>query len=539
MKKISQTLGTFVVGLFFSLNTIAQVNKPSEEIFNWYNRNGSGLKTDEAYKKVANRKSQEVIVAVIDSGIDIEHEDLQGKIWINKNEIAGNGIDDDKNGYIDDIHGWNFLGNAKGETQRYARLEKTRIVAAGNTRFKDVNIANLSSKDKLDYDTYLLCKDEVAKELKEYKGAKEQIGQFIENKAAIEGMIAKSIGNPNYTIADLEKWNPKTDQDKGLKQIGTMLKDGSLEEQLEQVTEMVDYNYNIDYNDREFVGDDATNFTELKYGNADVEGPDALHGTHVGGIIAATRNNGIGVDGVAENVKLMSLRAVPAGDEQDKDIALAIRYAVDNGAMIINMSFGKDFSPNSQEVYQAFVYADAKGVLMIHAAGNDGRNLDDGRNFPTDMFPAQTKPFSNLLTIGASTRFYAQPKFFQSKKKKMNAGKLAADFSNYSQTKVDVFAPGHDIFNTVPQSAYKKLNGTSMASPMVAGVAAFLKSYFPELSMTQVKEAILKSATSYKGKKHTKPGTADKTDFGTLSVTGGIVNLPAAVDYCMALVAKK
>ncbi len=535
MKITARTLAIFPICVLIAGSINAQNNRPSEDIFNWYNGGGSGLKTDAAYKKVATKKSQEVIVAVIDSGIDIEHEDLQGKIWVNAKEIAGNKIDDDKNGYVDDIHGWNFLGNSKGENQRYARLEKTRIVAYGNVRFKDVDAASLSGKDKTDYATYLECKGEVEKEYAEYAGILEQMNQLNENQVMIEAMIGKAIGKADYTIEDLKKWKPADEQSKGLQQIGTMWKDGSMKEQVDQIKEMVEYNYNVDYNDREFIGDNAVDFSDITYGNGDVEGPDALHGTHVGGIIGATRHNKLGVDGVADNIKLMSLRAVPSGDEQDKDIALAVRYAVDNGALVINMSFGKQYSPNSKEVYEAFAYADAKGVLMVHAAGNDGRNLDEGKNFPTSMFPGQTIEFKNMLTIGASTRFYKQPKFYYGKKKKANCAKLAADFSNYSQTLVDVFAPGHDIFNCVPQSDYKKLNGTSMASPMVAGVAAFLKSYFPSLTMTQIKEAILKSATSYKGTNHVKPGKTEKTDFGTLSTTGSIVNIEAAVDYCMKL----
>jgi subtilisin family serine protease len=228
----------------------------------------------------------------------------------------------------------------------------------------------------------------------------------------------------------------------------------------------------------------------------------------------------LGGDGVADNVVLMSLRAVPDGDEQDKDIALAIRYAVDNGAQVINMSFGKGYSPFQKEVYEAMKYADSKGVLLVHAAGNDAANLDKDDNFPTSMYSFQTEKLPLYLTIGASTR---------------NAkGKLAADFSNYGQTKVDVFAPGHDIWNAVPQSAYKKLNGTSMAAPMVSGVAALLKSYFPALTMNEITTIMLKSATPYKGKMNTLPGAEENVDFAKLSVTGAVINVEAAVKMCLA-----
>ena len=295
----------------------------------------------------------------------------------------------------------------------------------------------------------------------------------------------------------------------------------SIQEGLDHFDASINYQLNPDYNDREFIGDNPDDFNDVHYGTNDVEGPDALHGTHVGGIIGAVRGNGLGGDGVAENVKLMSVRAVPDGDEADKDIALAIRYAVDNGASVINMSFGKAYSPHQKEVYEALAYADSKDVLLVHAAGNDAADVDATPNYPTSSYSFQKAQLGRYLTIGASTRNAKQA--------------LPAVFSNYGQTKVDVFAPGFEIYSTVPQSEYKNLQGTSMAAPMVAGVAALLKSYFPTLSMLEIKEAILSSAKSFKGTKQNKPGSEELVDFATLSVTGGVVDLPAAVKKCMAI----
>jgi len=292
-------------------------------------------------------------------------------------------------------------------------------------------------------------------------------------------------------------------------------------EQKKQITDMLDFHLNTEFDEREIIGDKPKDFSDIDYGNNDVEGPDALHGTHVGGIIGAIRGNKLGGDGVADNVKLMVLRAVPNGDENDKDIALSVRYAVDNGAKIINMSFGKSYSPNQKEVYEAFKYADSKGVLLVHAAGNSSLDLDVEDNFPTSNYSFQEEKLDLYLTIGASTRFKKE--------------KLAADFSNYGQTMVDVFAPGHDIYNSVPQSEYKKLNGTSMACPMVAGVGALLTSYFPTLTMNEIKDVILKSATPYKETKQFIPGTEDLVDFATLSVTGSVVNVKNAVKMCFEL----
>ncbi|MCC6701453.1 MAG: S8 family peptidase [Fluviicola sp.] len=499
----------------------------NSDIINWYNGKGPGMNTEKAYKALKKKKSTTVIVAVIDSGIDIEHKDLKGKIWVNEDEIPNNGIDDDKNGYIDDVNGWSFLGSP-GQNQKYARLEKTRIYAGLMERFDGKTAADVASADKADYDLYKKLKKEIEDErngnlqaLEQYKGLQEAFPEILRQ-------LKQKLGD-NFTTEDVEKMQATTPEDMQLKQIGMYIAAGQLSE--EQLAEGVAYldasaNYQLNpaYNDRQFIGDNPHDFNDTHYGNNDVEGPDALHGTHVGGIIGAVRGNELGGDGVAENIKLMSVRAVPDGDEQDKDIALAIRYAVDNGASVINMSFGKAYSMHQKEVYEALAYADSKGVLLVHAAGNDGQNVDVQDNFPSSAYSFQTKKLDHYITIGASTRY---------------KDKLAADFSNYGKTKVDVFAPGFEIYSTVPQSDYKNLQGTSMAAPMVAGVAALLKSYFPELSMAQIKEAILKSAKSYEGTTTPQPGDGVAVDFGALSVTGGVVDVAAAVKMCKAMSSKK
>lgn len=527
MKKIVLRLTFSLFALGITNVVFGQVDK---DVLNWYNTNKAGLQTENAYKTLKGRTSQTVIVAIIDSGIDIEHEDLKGKIWVNEKEIPGNGIDDDNNGYVDDIHGWNFLGAADGKNQKYARLEKTRIYAKYRAEFENVDAANIPANRKADYETFVAAKTSMMEDKAKYEMYKEQMAQLPMILEMVPQMVGQKLGKSDYTMKDLQKWKPKDMQDMQFQQLAIAIKSGELskeviDEQLAQIDAMLTYYLNPDFNDREFIGDDADNFNDVKYGNNDVEGPDALHGTHVGGIVGAVRGNGLGGDGVAENIKLMSLRAVPDGDESDKDIALAIRYAVDNGASVINMSFGKAFSIHQKEVYEALKYADEKGVLLVHAAGNDAKNLDLETNYPTVKYSFQDKNFDHYLTIGASTRF---PK-----------GKLAANFSNYGQTKVDVFAPGFEIYNTVPQSSYKKLQGTSMAAPMVAGVAAMLKSYFPELTMLQIKEVILSTAKSYKGTQQELPGAESKVDFGTMSVTGAVVDLNAAVKKCISMTTKK
>ncbi len=528
MKKVLlRLLLPALIGTYFSTAT-AQVDK---DVLNWYNSKKTGMSTEKAYKKLKKRTPDTVVVAIIDSGIDIEHEDLQGKIWVNKDEIPNNGKDDDNNGYVDDVHGWNFLGNKDGENQDAARLNVTRIYAQLKPKFEGKEEADISNEDRKDYELYLETKEEVETNLENYKNAIEQTKQFRDQMLPmLPGMIGNMIGKEDYTLKDLEKWEPEDAQGKQMKSIGIQLKKGKLNEeainsQLKQIQMMVDYNYNPDYDDRGLIGDDPYDLTDTDYGNNDVEGPDALHGTHVGGIVGAIRGNDLGGDGVANNVKLMSLRAVPNGDEFDKDIALAIRYAVDNGADVINGSFGKSYSSMPKAVYDALMYAEEKGVLFVHAAGNSAEDLADNPNFPAVMYDFQSKPFTHLLTIGASTREHKE--------------KLPAVFSNHGAEQVDIFAPGAEIYNSVPQSEYKELQGTSMASPMVAGVAALLKGYFPSLTMLEIKNIILESGDDFADTDQKLPGSDELVKFSTLSVTGKVVNVLEAVKMAQELEEKK
>jgi len=523
MKKriISLSLALFSFGM---MNFFYAQESVDPKVLNWYNGAGTGMNTEKAYKALKKRKTTTVIVAVIDSGIDIEHKDLQGQIWVNSDEIPNNGIDDDKNGYIDDIHGWNFLGGADGRNQDFARLEKTRILAALSPKYDGKKEADIAAADKAEYALYKKVKEEVTGELTNMTGALEQYEQLKEFVPMAQKQLEDKFGK-GFTQKQLEEWKPATAEEGQLKQLGMFIASGELtpeaiEEGLAQIGAMVNYQLVTTYNDREFIGDDPDNFNDVQYGNNDVEGPDALHGTHVGGIIGALRKNGLGGDGVATDVKLMSVRAVPNGDEQDKDVALAIRYAVDNGASVINMSFGKGYSMHQKEVYDALAYADSKGVLLVHAAGNDHSDVDVTENYPTNHYSFQTKLNQHMLTIGSSTR---------------DIKKLASDFSNYGDERVDVFAPGSEIYNTVPQSSYQKLQGTSMAAPMVAGVAAMLKSYFPNMTMLEIKNVILETSKKYPKNKFPMPGEETQVMLKDLSITGGVVDVSAAVKKCLAL----
>lgn len=518
MKRISVKAAYFFLALGLSFSLSAQT--VDKAILNWYNGVKPGMGTEKAYKLVSKRTPKEVVVAIIDSGVDIEHEDLKGQIWINSDEIAGNGKDDDKNGYIDDVHGWNFLGNVKGENANDENLEFVRIYKRWKPVFDGKSESEIPSANKADFALWQECKDKLESEradaeanLQTYSMLRDQIIPMLPS------IVKKSMKVESYTLKDLLKWKPDNDNDRQIQALAIQVESGELsseqmDEGIKHFKDQLEFNLNPDFDGRALVGDNPYDLNDRNYGNSDVEGPDALHGTHVAGIVAAVRGNNLGGDGVASAVKIMSLRAVPNGDEYDKDIALAIRYAADNGASIINMSFGKSYSPQQKEVYDAMMYAQGKGVLLVHAAGNDASNVDVTPNYPSCRYSFQSEDFTHLLTIGASTRF--------------TKGMLAASFSNYGKKSVDIFAPGFEIYNTVPDNKYRKLQGTSMAAPAVSGVAAWLKSYFPELSMLQIKDIMLKSATSYAKTMQVKPGAQDKVAFGDLSVTGGVVNVEAA-----------
>jgi subtilisin family serine protease len=431
-----------------------------------------GMSVDRAYAELLKGKTgKKVIVGIVDSGVDIEHPDLQGMIWTNPKEIPGNGIDDDKNGFIDDVHGWNFLGNAVHEN-----LELTRIVKKGDD-------------GSAQYKAALAQYDEKISELQEDK---QQVDFLID----VHNTIKKELNKTDYKLEDLSKITSTDPKVLRSKEIMTQVfgnagptfsPEADFEEYREQVYDQFNYNLNKEYDGRKIVGDNPEDLKNNHYGNNVVFGPDkekALHGTHVAGIIAQIRGNNLGGDGVSNNVEILTVRAVPDGDEYDKDIALAIRYAVDNGAKVINGSFGKSFSPHKQWVYDAIKYAAKKDVLIVHAAGNDGYNIDETKNinYPNDSEDNIKEFADNVITIGAINKEYGE--------------NVIASFSNFGKINVDVFAPGEEIYATVPNDKYKYLQGTSMASPNAAGVAALIRSYYPKLKASQVKHILMESGVA-------------------------------------------
>jgi len=460
-----------------------------------------GMSVDKAYSEIIKgKRGQTVIVAVIDSGIDIEHEDLDGVLWTNRKEIAGNGKDDDNNGYIDDIHGWNFLGDAYDE-----QLEFVRLVASGNTSDPRFNEA----------------KAELDKKHKEALAGKERYDQIYQQISGAHEVLTKYFKKADYTQKEVNAIKTEEEQLIQAVQVANFAYGnglGSIEEALKQIkggvehfTDQLNYNLNKDFKGRK-TSDNINDLNDIGYGNGNVMPvkKSESHGTHVAGIIAAERNNGKGANGVANNVQIMSLRAVPNGDEYDKDIALAIRYAVDNGAKVINGSFGKSYSPHSDWVRDAQAYASKKGVIFVHAAGNSAENVDVAPNFPDDNVNNGPEVSETTITVGALA-----PKY---------GSEIISGFSNYGKNNVDVFAPGSQIYSTVPENEYRPNSGTSMASPAVAGVAALVMSQYPKLKAKQVKQIILNSGLPLSAKVVVGGDPNNVKQLSEISKSGKMVN---------------
>lgn len=501
-----------------------------------------GISINNAYAFLKDKKSTPVIVAVIDSGVDTTQEDLRGILWHNPKEIPGNGIDDDGNGYIDDIYGWNFLGNKDGMNLKKASDEKTRLYHRYKNQFsgKSINEDSMPNTEKATYELW-------AKAAREMSANNEEQAELMFVEMALKVLkkhdktLREELGKQEFTCEELEKYQPNNQTAKSaklaylssLKMFG-FEGDDTNTSIISQLSEYADGKKESmesrdvpppDYREK-VIKDDYYNINDRFYGNGDVMGPSPLHGTHVSGIIAADRTNNTGVEGIADNVKIMMVRAIPDGDEYDKDVALAIKYAVDNGAKVINMSFGKAFSPEKKWVDEAIEYAESKDVLIVHAAGNESANLDETANYPNADLMEFNKRADNFINVGASSDPH------------IGDGKLVADFSNYGKTNVDVFAPGVKIYSTYPgKSEYGFLKGTSMASPVVTGIAALVRSYYPELSARQVKYAIEKSAYPCADStiRISKPGSKDAAPLSALCETGGMVNAYGALQVAAGL----
>ena len=494
----------------------------------------SGVSAEKAHAflKGTGRKSNTVLVAVIDSGIDTAHQDLKPILWKNSKEIPNNGKDDDKNGYIDDVHGWNFIGGKDGRNVKEDSYEAARVYHSLKTKWEGKSATGLTGAQLKEFNTYERAKEKIVGDVDPL--AAQQLKTMVPELKESDKALRAALGKEEYNGNDIKDFNSPNKEINVMKDflIRISKANNSYEITNKQILEQLDGELRKAESvtqapptfRKDIVQDNYLDFSDKYYGNNDLMAETSLHGTHCAGIIAAVRDNNKGAMGIADNVRIMAIRAVPDGDEHDKDIALAIRYAVDNGAKVISMSFGKDFSPEKKWVDDAIQYAAAKGVLLVHAAGNDSKDLDKEFNFPSTVFEDGVRA-TNVITVGASGD--------------AKNGGLTARFSNYGKNEVDVFAPGVGIYSTLPGGdQYGNLQGTSMACPLVAGVAALILQYYPTLTPQQVKMAIEKSSVAPKDMVNI-PGTTTKAKLSDLSRSGGIMNAEAAVKYASTLVGEK
>ncbi|WP_324670827.1 S8 family peptidase [Hymenobacter sp. GOD-10R] len=522
------------------------VCRAQQPLMQWHHldpaaNNTMGISTERAYAllhELGLRPASPLLVAVIDGGVDTAHADLKAVLWHNPREIAGNGRDDDHNGYVDDVYGWNFTGGKDGRNVFHDQKEETRLYARLRPRYEGKTLAQVPTAQQAEFRLYEQAKAAYTTKRAEaetaYQNDTKQLAEDIANSATLK----KAYG---VQVLDSSLLRRSPSADTTLTKLASLfyrvtrrMQQPNADSALNyyrrynaELKDRLDYAYNLAYDPRPIIGDQVQDLRQRDYGNANLATSlvdhGTKHGTHCAGIIAADRTNKLGGQGIADNVRILSVRCIPDGDERDKDVANAIRYAVDNGAKIISMSFGKYFSPEKAAVDEAMRYANAKGVLLVHAAGNDHLNTDQIPQYPQGRY-LNGQQIPNLLTVGASAR--------------TNDTHLVAPFSNYGRQSVDVFAPGVEIMSTMPSSSYAPMSGTSMAAPSVAGVAAVLKTYFPQLSPTELKRIIMQSALPY----HTqvlKPGTKELVDFATLSRMGGVVNLYEAVKLASAAQAPK
>ncbi|TDQ08916.1 S8 family peptidase [Pedobacter metabolipauper] len=566
----------WVVGLLLFLNAAAfSQSKDVKLPANWYNldlvKDGYfGISTEKAYTELLKNKKpkEKIIVAVIDGGVDVNHEDLKDVLWTNKKEIPGNGIDDDGNGYIDDVHGWNFIGSKKGDLA-YDNLELVRILRDYAPKYRStIRSTVLDSTQKEEFALYTRANAEFGQK---YNVAHQTFSIYSMIKKVMDS-VAMINNKAVPSLEDLDRYTADSEEEEQIKKIirgGAKDSHGidkfykEVKEAYKQYDVMLRYNLNIAYDQRkELVGDDYANAKERFYGNNDVSGPNAEHGSHVSGIIGANRSNNIGINGVANNVSIMAIRVVPEGDERDKDVANGIRYAVDNGARVISMSFGKGFKWNKEVVDEAVKYAEEKGVLLVHAAGNDNANNDITENYPTKYYdspealahkkemkkkaaavipfkptpqmqqqgmmgrPSRSAPVKPVMDTVKFTLPHANNWIEVGASAYANDASLKADFSNYGKNTVDVFAPGFMINSTVPGSKYEEFDGTSMAAPVVSGLSALILSYYPKLKPFEVRDIIMKSVTkvTQKVKNKNERDESIRVPFTDLCVSGGIVN---------------
>ncbi|MFN9350052.1 MAG: S8 family serine peptidase [Gemmatimonadota bacterium] len=467
-----------------------------------------GVGVDRALRELLAGRApgRRVLVAVIDGGVDTAHAQLAPVLWRNPREVPGNGVDDDRNGFTDDVRGWSTIPPLTGDSGRYDTFELTRLYAACRGQPAAGRLARPDSATcRSVTEAYGEKAMEVSQTVMQIRGL---AGALARSTATLRQAMKTEPVTPEAVRAFAPGNAAETEAKRAFLQFSAAgLDSAKLAEGFEAYDGQLRFGLDTLFNPR----------ARPSRGSGDVMGPAARHGTHVAGIIAAAAVPGRPARGIAPEgaVTILPIRAVPDGDERDEEVARAIRYAVDQGALVINMSFGKAYSPGKAAVDSAVRYATQRGVLLVHAAGNDAEDTDHSASFPTRQ--ASGPPFDALwIEVGASS--WKGP------------DQLAAGFSNYGKRTVDLFAPGEDIVSTVPGGGVATESGTSMAAPVVSGVAALLLAYFPSLTPAQVRSVILETVRPLGDRTVAQPGDPSvQLKFGSLSRTGGLLDAYAAV----------
>lgn len=493
-----------IVLLFHCLSSSAFTDHPATH--HWYriycdSLQGANIDAAIAYLEALNMKPKKtIVVGIIDSGVDTASIDLKDALWTNRKEVAGDGKDNDRNGYVDDIHGWNFLGTRDGNfNMTSAGTEEFRQFKRLYPKYK--SSTREQAKDKNEFDFYQLMKKKagISNYLRMF-----QMSLLKHNAMNTADSIARIHADEDTLSVQGILQMTMTDSllEKSLEQLYTDLlrakQDMKWTAFKKQQADRLDLmrsrieGIEKDQDKRLLMGDDLTDADDRFYGNNILTLDDSYHGTFVAGIVAGQGKGSQALHGVYPQARIMIVRAAPDGDEYDKDVATSIRYAVDNGAKVINMSIGKYTSPTPDMANRAIAYALKKDVIVIQAAGNQHLNIDTIAYFPTGI-DRNGAFYKNFLRVGASDQY----------------GHCSA-MSNYGNEHVHLFAPGEKITSVTPGNGYATEDGTSVAAPVVSGIAALLRSYFPKLKAWQVCAILKHSCRSrFDSKTNTTFGIVD------------------------------
>jgi subtilisin family serine protease len=495
-----------------------------------------------------------ITIALIGGGIDISHKAISDIIWVNRRERRINGRDNDRNGWIDDRHGWNFLGN---DTMTINSLS-----TMGDREF-------LRLKDK--YNHFLFVEDGIAYMFDDELGAlveteppadMEEFEYFLrvvtESELAETNrgvMLAKAvvwyireIGH-SMRMAYPERVLTRTDFGEFVRaqQSTTAMQDAlfAFIDLMFMSANTEDWNTMAAFADTEFIpiqelrheramarrfprereliGDDPNDLNDKGYGNNNLLANNALRNTMIAGIIGAGGGQSE-IRGITNNVQIMTLRIeADFGEPYMKDMALAIRYAVEQGADIIQLGATNRLFPRHQShwVEEALRYAEQRNVLVVIPVRDLSSNLDDFPFYPNRNLSTGT--LSNIITVAASDSL-GNPFLW----------------ANFSETELDIFAPGVEIKSAMPGNRYAIDSGSAYAAAMVTGVAAFIKNYFPQITPAQMRQLLIDTVTDrsdaevekqYRATAGSMRGriATDLFLFSDLCVSGGILNAERAI----------